>query len=120
MTAQINAMPPWLAAIAYGLLMLGVLFVAGFIVDYVTHTARIDVIGRHMIAMSANVGAFFALYLAMAVWPDLPGRNAIRFGLFIAIVANCGWRWYLYRKDLKLAQTAPPGVCFFCGSVLKE
>jgi hypothetical protein len=66
--------------------------------------------------MSANVGAFFVLYLVLAVWPEFPGRGAIRFVLLIAIVTNCGWRWYLYRKDLREFRNQPvPGICASCG-----
>jgi NADH:ubiquinone oxidoreductase subunit 4 (subunit M) len=100
-SGMINSLPPWASAIAYGLLVLGVFFTVGFVIDYRVHTAHVDEIGRHMAAMTLNLAAFFLLYLVLAVWPEFPGRDAIRFVLFVAIIANCGWRWYLYRKTRK-------------------
>lgn len=116
MNGAISALPWWAAAIAYAILGLGVFFVVGFIVEYVTRTNHIDEIGRHMVAMSANLGAFFTLYLALAVWPEFPGRNVIRFILLIAIVSNCGVRWYLYRKSRRDARDHPLTHCPCCGT----
>jgi hypothetical protein len=86
-------------------LVLGTIFVAGFLVDYsVKMNWTADPIGRHLVAMSANVGAFFLLYLALAIWPQFPGRNVIRFLLLIAIVTNCGVRWLLFRREYRAAR----------------
>lgn len=115
MNAFINSLPAWMSAIAYAILALGVFFGVGFIVDYVTHTMHIDEIGRHMVAMTANVVAFFVLYLLLAVWPDLPGRGGVRFALLIAIVINMGWRWRLYRKGRRAFLLNPPDRCPGCG-----
>lgn len=101
MNGSISALPPAWASVAYGLLALGVFFTTGFVVDYRVHTRHVDAIGRHMIAMTTNLDAFFVLYLGLAIWPEFPGRDGIRFFLFVMIVANCGWRWYLYRKTRK-------------------
>jgi hypothetical protein len=115
MNAFIDSLPIWLSAVAYAILVLGVVFVVGFIVDYTVHTRHIDGIGRHMVAMSANVGAFFVLYLLLALLPDLPGRGFIRFTLLIAIVANSGWRWRLYRKQRRAYLADPTHPCPACG-----
>lgn len=119
MNATIVAMPGWLQVIAYGLLGLGVVFVVGFIVDYVSHTNHIDDIGRHMVAMSANVGGFFVLYLVRAVWPEFPGRGALLFIGLIALVTNCGIRWRLYRKSVREARENLLTHCPTCGTEFK-
>jgi hypothetical protein len=113
--AFINSLPTWLSVVAYAVLVLGVYFGTGFIVDYVVHTRHIDEVGRHMVAMTANVVAFFVLYLVLAIWPDLPGRGLIRFVLLITIVANVGWRWHLYRKGRREYLANPPAECTVCG-----
>jgi hypothetical protein len=38
MNAFIDSLPIWLSAVAYAILVLGVVFVVGFIVDYTVHT----------------------------------------------------------------------------------
>ncbi len=102
MSQTIRSLPPVWAAVAYALLGLGVLFTFGFIARYVTNLpwSRTEE-GRHLVAMSANVGAFFVLYSVLAVWPDFPGRNAIRMTLFVVLVANCGRRWWLLERYLR-------------------
>lgn len=104
MNAAINTLPGWAAGIAYAILGLGVFFGVGFIVDYLVHTHHIDEIGRHMVAMSANVVAFFVLYLLLAVYPNLPGSSYVKIALLVAIVANCGRRWWLYRRTRRETQ----------------
>lgn len=102
MSQSIRALPPAWAAIAYALLGIGLFFVAGFLIRYMTRLPWAESPeGRHLVAVSANVGAFFALYLALTIWPEFPGRTAVRMALFVAIVINCGWRWWLLEKHLR-------------------
>lgn len=102
MIREIQALPPLWFALAYGALVLGLVFVVAFIGRYTatlpwTRTEE----GRHLVAMSATVGAFFALYLLLAVWPELPGRSVIRLGLLLVLVGNCGWRYALLERHLR-------------------
>lgn len=102
MNATISELPLVWKLVAFGLLVLGIVFVFGFIADYTSHlpwTSSEE--GRHLVAMSANVGAFLLLYTALAIWPDMPLRNIVRLVLFAALIGNCGWRWWLLRKYLR-------------------
>lgn len=101
MNQQISTMPPAWAAVAYILIGLGIFFSVGFLSRYMLKKpwARTEG-GRHIVAWSANVLAFLLLYGMLAIWPNFPGRGAIRFVLLATIVANAGWRWWLLEKTL--------------------
>lgn len=97
MNAQLSAYPwPW-NLVAYSILGIGWLSVVVFLVWYTRVEPWFSTdVGRHLVSFSASVGAFFTLYLLLALFPDLPGKGAIRFVLLIAIVANCVWRLVLF------------------------
>lgn len=102
MNQTINELPMFWKLFAFALLLLGIVFVFGFIGRYVTKLPwSSSEEGRHLIAMSANVGLFLLLYTALAVWPDMPYKNVVRMTLFAALIANCGWRWWLLEKHLR-------------------
>lgn len=102
MNKDIATLPLVWQVLAYCLLGLGLLFVVGFILRYTTNLPwKIHEEGKHLVAMSANVGAFFVLYIGLGLFPEFPGRAAVRLGLLVALVANCGWRWVLLEKHLR-------------------
>lgn len=87
---------------AYLVLGWGLLVVLLFLGRYMTRlpwTSTPE--GRHLVAMSANIGAFFLVYLVQAVWPDMPGRRYIMLGLLLVLVANCTSRWLLLERYLR-------------------
>jgi magnesium-transporting ATPase (P-type) len=99
---QIADLPLGWKIVMWSIILLGIVFVFGFLIDYMTRMNwRQYAEGKHLVSVSANLGAFFVLFLILAIWPDFPGRGLIRLVLLIAIVANCGWRWRLFRKNLK-------------------
>lgn len=101
MNSTINELPLGWKLFALGMLVLGVVFVFGFIIRYVTHLPWASTKeGRHLVAMSANVGGFLVLYLVLAAWPDMPYRNVVRLTLFTVLITNCGWRWWLLERHL--------------------
>lgn len=102
MNRDIQSLPPVWSLVAYILLGLGVVAVAWFLGRYMTKLpwAQTEE-GRHLVAFSASVGAFFVLYLLLAVWPTLPGRSVIRFTLLTALIVNCWWRVWLLEKHLR-------------------
>lgn len=102
MLRDIQALPGWASIFGYAVLALGLVFIVGFITRYLILTGwhSISEEGRHLIAMSANIGAFFVIYLVIAVWPELPRWliMSLRLGLLVGLVANCGWRWSLLER----------------------
>lgn len=102
MNQTISGLPLGWKLFALGLLVLGIIFVIGFLVRY---TAKLPWAsseeGRHLVAMSSVVGAFLVLYLALAAWPEMPYRHAVRMVLFTALVAVLGHRWWLLEKHLR-------------------
>jgi hypothetical protein len=105
---DIAALPLWAMIVAYVALGYGVFIVAGFLIRYMTKLPwRETEEGRHLVAMSANVGAFFVLYLALTIWPEFPGRSLVRFGLFFLLLANCTRRWYLLEEHFAELEDTP-------------
>lgn len=100
MNASISALPqPW-STIAYAILAIGWLAGLWFLARYMSTSPWYgSEVGRHLVAMSASVFGFFTLYLVLAVWPNLPGRSAIRFGLLLVLVANVVRRAVLFERQ---------------------
>lgn len=102
MNRDINALSPWAAVFAYGVLGIGWLSVVIFLVWYgFTRPWTQSEMGRHIFAFTAVVGAFFTLYLVIAIWPDMPEklRMIIRLTLLLAIVTTCVWRLIIFAKQ---------------------
>jgi hypothetical protein len=92
---------PW-NLIAYSILGAGWLVVVVFLARYTTTEPWFSTdAGRHLVSFSANVGAFFTLWLVLTVFPDLPFQGPIRFILLIAIVSNCVWRLVILVRTQK-------------------
>lgn len=101
MIHAINSLPVGWTIFAYGVLGWGLFTVLAFLVRYTTnlpwtHTEE----GRHLVAMSASIGAFFLIYFVQAFVPDFAGRRYLLIHLLVALVANCTWRWILLERHL--------------------
>jgi hypothetical protein len=101
MTRAIQQLPWYLSVIGYALMAIGLIEIVGFIFRYMTNFHGRTEEGKHLIAMSANLGAFFLVHLVQLVWPALPGRPYILLGLLIYLVVNCGRRWQLLERHLR-------------------
>lgn len=100
MSRDVEALPLWAKLIAYGVLGIGWVASVVFILWYGrTRPWFQSEMGRHLMAMSVSVGAFFTLYLVLAIWPEFPGRTVIRFVLLIALVATVVWRLAIFAKQ---------------------
>jgi hypothetical protein len=100
MSRDIDALPLWAKLLAYGVLGVGWVASVWFIARYgATRPWFRSEIGRHLMAMSVAVGAFFTLYLVLAVWPTFPGRTVIRFVLLILLVAAVVWRSIIFERQ---------------------
>lgn len=100
MSRDVEALPLWARLIAYGVLGVGWVASVWFVARYgATRPWFRSEMGRHLMAMSVSVGSFFTLYLALAIWPEFPGRTVIRFVLLIGLVATVVWRTIIFEKQ---------------------
>lgn len=108
MTRDIQALPLWAQIFGYGLLALGLVFAVVFLVRYrmITAWRQLTEEGRHLVAMTANLGAFFVVQLVISVWPDLPREltMTLRLSLMVGLVANLGWRWLMLERYRRRAR----------------
>lgn len=99
MSRAFDAYPLGWKIYALVLLAIGLLGCWAFVYRYVrTYKWWNNEFGRHLIAFSSCLGAFLTFYAVMAVWPELPGRGAIRLVLFTALVAVIVWRLVLFER----------------------
>ena len=108
MINAVRTLPVFWELVAYGVLGWGLLAVLLFLGRYTTSlpwTSTPE--GRHLVAMSANIGAFFLVFLVQAAWPGLPGRRYILLALLLGLVASCTWRWIMLERHL--AERRQPG-----------
>lgn len=102
MINTVRSLPLVWELLAYGVLGWGLVAVLLFLGRYTTSLPWASTPeGRHLVAMSGNIGAFFAVYLVQAVWPGLPGRRYILIVLLAGLVASCTWRWLLLERHLR-------------------
>jgi hypothetical protein len=101
MIRAIHSLPWGWALFAYAVLGIGAFSTLAFIVRYMTNLPwRSTKEGRHLLAMTVSVSAFFVLYLVQAFVPDWPGRQYLLIVLLVSLVANCVWRWILLERHL--------------------
>lgn len=107
MIRAINSLPLGWTIFAYIVLGWGLFVVLLFLARYVvklpwTQTEE----GKHLVAMSSSVGAFFLLYVIQAFVPNIPGRAYIMVVLLVALVVTCTWRWVILEKRLAVLRRA--------------
>lgn len=103
MTNQIAALDLGWRLLAYVLLGVGSVGCWWFIARYTSLYKwwRND-FGRHLIALSSCLGLFYTYYVAVVIWPDLPGRTAIRLALFVALTGTIMWRVIIFERVARL------------------
>lgn len=111
MIRVIHSLPLGWQIFAYAVLAWGLISVALFLGRYMTSLPWASTPeGRHLVAMSGNIGAFFLVYLVQAVWPELPGRSLILIVLLVGLVVSCTWRWILLERHLAERRRARYGA----------
>lgn len=99
MNSAITTYPIFWQVFAYVLLGLGLVGCWGFLARYTwTYSWWRSEEGSHIAAFSAALGLFLTFYVLVAVWPNLPGRGAIRLALFVLLVSVILWRWWLFER----------------------
>lgn len=54
--------------------------------------------GRHVMGLSAALGALLTLIAVARLWPDFPGRAWVTLGLFAVLVAQLVWQCVLLHR----------------------
>jgi hypothetical protein len=94
-----TALPTWLQVVYYFLLGVGALAGWGFVIRYMmTFKWYTTELGRHLITFSTCVSAWFLYFLIILIWPDLPGKTAIRTILFVALDFAIVWRLVMFER----------------------
>lgn len=115
MNRDIQMLPLWARVLAFGLLTIGTSASWIFVGWYgCTRAWSSSAMGRHIIAFSSVVAAFFTLYLVLMIWPNLPGRSTIRFTLLICLVGVVVWRLVIFAvedwRDRRPRDSRAPGT----------
>ena len=98
-------LPAWLRLVNTVLLLIGVAAGWGFIARYTaTYRWWRDVMGVHLVVFSTCVALFYTYFAALVIWPGIPGRTAIRTGLFIALTAAIVWRLVIFERVRRMTK----------------
>lgn len=99
MSTQLAAYPLGWRIYAYVLLGVGIFGCWAFVALY-TKKYRwwTDPFGQHLVAFSACLGLFLTYYGVLVVWPDMPGRGAVRLALFTLLTVVIVWRLVLFGR----------------------
>jgi hypothetical protein len=102
MVRAVSALPLGWKLFALLLLVLGTLSTLMFIGRYVTTLPWYKSSeGRHLIAMTGSVAAFFLVYVIQLIIPDWSWRPYLMLALLLALVAVCIWRYFLLERYLR-------------------
>lgn len=102
MTSWLASLPTGYRVLVYLLLGEGIVACWAFVVLYsLSFRWWRNAVGRHLVALSACLGALLSFYGLLVFWPDLPGKDAIRGVLFLSLIAVINQRlWVFGRYDL--------------------
>jgi len=94
-----TTLPTWLQVVYFALLGTGALAGWAFVVRYVT-TYRwwSTELGTHLVVFSSVVSLWFTYFLIVVIWPDFPGKTAIRTALFVVLVVAVVWRFVMFER----------------------
>lgn len=94
-----TTLPTWLQVVYFALLAAGVLAGWAFVYRYMrTYRWWKTELGRHLITFSSCLAAFETYYLLVLIFPDLPGKTAIRTALFVVLTAAIVWRLWMFER----------------------
>lgn len=94
-----TTLPTWLQVVYLVLLGTGALAGWAFVIRYmITYKWWSTELGRHLVVFSSVVSSWFTYFLIVVIWPDLPGKTAIRTILFVVLVAATVWRFWMFER----------------------
>jgi hypothetical protein len=100
--AWVASLPQLYRVLVYVLLCEGIFACWAFVALYsFNHRWWHNDIGRHLVALSACLGALLSYVGLLVLCPDMPWRDAIGMGLFVSLIAVVNQRlWVFGRYDL--------------------
>jgi len=85
--------------LVYALLAEGILACWAFVILYsILHKWWGNQFGRHLVALSACLGAFLTYYGLLVFWPDMPARDTVRMVLFVALILVINQRLWVFGR----------------------
>lgn len=102
MITWLASLPGFFRGLVYVLLGEGIVACWAFVALYsFNHKWWHNDIGRHLVALSACLGALLTFYGLLVFWPDMPGKDAVRMVLFVSLIIVINQRlWVFGRYDL--------------------
>jgi hypothetical protein len=101
MIRAINSLPGGWEVAAYTALAWGLIVALTFLVRYMWNLPwRSTEEGRHIVAFTASVAAFYLLYVVQSLIRDWWFRPYLLVILLFALTANLTWRWIILEKHL--------------------
>lgn len=102
MVRAVSALPLGWKIFALLLLVVGTLSTLMFIGRYVaTLPWYKSAEGRHLIAMTGSVAAFFLVYVIQLLIPDWSWRPYLMLALLLVLVVVCVWRYFMLEHYLR-------------------
>lgn len=100
MIGPFDSYVPWVAVILYTLLAIGIAsgwaFAIGYTLVFKWWTEEST---THIWVFSFDVTLFCTYYMLIAVWPEVPGRDAIRALLFVVLIGSMVWRFLIFIRS---------------------
>lgn len=94
-----TTLPTWLQVVYYVLLATGALAGWAFVIRYMIAFRWFTTeLGRHLVTFSSCLAGFETYYLLVLIWPNLPGKTAIRTCLFVILTAAVVWRLWMFER----------------------
>lgn len=102
MITWLTSLPTFWRVVVYALLGEGIVACWSFVALYsFNHRWWHNDIGRHLVALSACLGALLTFYGLLTFWPDMPYRDVIRMVLFVSLIVVINQRlWVFGRYEL--------------------
>lgn len=105
MIVWLASLPTAWRVVVYVLLGEGIVACWSFVALYsLNHKWWHNDIGRHLVALSACLGALLTFYGLLVFWPDMPGRDIIRMILFVSLIVVINQRLWVFGR-YELAKT---------------
>lgn len=99
MSTAIEGYPAFWKIYAVVLLVVCLVSCLGFLVRYTIKAQWwLTEEGRHLASLSGAIFLFMLFYVMALIFPDFPGKDGIRLGIFTFFTSVIVWRWVLFER----------------------